>query len=755
MKKPDFKKTASELKALSDRDRALKELINSEKSLQDTACQALKKLRLEAALKSLKEMPLRALNASKQGIRISALEAAGFSNVGELVGMKLSDIERIKGIGGSGAQAIKTTLKEIEDTVYGNTKARLSASESPGSIASISALYKIIHAEPLLKKAAELYSKYHTPIEKAAQDAQAIKNTFFWFFSSNNKKEQAVNGEKKVNALFTGSFLPEADNLIKLHRECLSVKDEAAFSDFKERPAFYYSALEALSEKISSIKEIADIREKIKSDVPEELAKEVESYELSLDGFKASLRPYQAFGARYALHQQRVLLGDEMGLGKTVQALATMQDLYNKGKRRFVVICPASVLINWVREIGSFSSLIPLLIRDDKIADNSREWSNSGGIAVVNFEGLQKFLDFLPAETKADMTVVDEAHYIKNPAAKRTKAASTVLNFSENILLMSGTPLENRIEEMKNLISMLDSGIAKKIQSTEDSWSGEGFRKKIAPVYLRRNREDVLTELPELIEKDEICPVNSAEKEAYKKDLDAGDFMGMRQVSFKNVASESSSKLKRILELCEEAGEQGRKILIFSFFKNTLLMVKSALGDRTLKTIDGSLSSAERQEILDEFTKSKPGTVLLSQIVAGGTGLNVQAASVVILCEPQIKPSLETQAIARSYRMGQLNSVLVYRMMSDDTIDEYIRNMLKEKQEIFDKFADDSEMADVAGKNWITEAVKAQQKIFSGEGPAAIPELGVSEESTTAAGTLCTGSDTNPDLGSSEKAPVV
>ncbi len=572
---------------------------------------------------------------------------------------------------------------------------------TPGTVKTVISLYKLIHTQEIRKGAAKLYSDKHREIEEAVRDASLIKNSFFWIFSGKEKKQKTIAGAEKTDNLYSGSFVNDADRLINDYRSVLSVREDTAWQDFTSRAAFYFAALEELAGQTSSAKELIETGDRIKSDVPEELAESIEKYELRLDGFKTALRPYQTFGTKYALYQEKTLLGDEMGLGKTVQALAAMQSLFNEGKDRFIVICPASVLINWVREITAFSTLKPLLIRDEAAVENTLLWSEKGGVAVVNYEAVPKFRSLLPEDFISDLTVVDEAHYIKNPEAKRTVSAVEILDHSKKTLLMSGTPLENRIDEMKNLIGIINPGIAKKIQRTEDSWSGEGFRKKIAPVYLRRTREDVLTELPELIEKDEICPVNSAETEAYNIDKKSGDFMGMRQVSFKNVSPEDSSKLKRILELCETAGIQGRKTIVFSYFKNTLMTVKQALGEKSTDIIDGSLSPAARQAILDDFKAGEAGTVLVSQIVAGGTGLNIQAASVIILCEPQIKPSLETQAISRAYRMGQLNSVLVYRMISDDTIDEDILKLLAEKQDIFEKFADESEMAEALSSRGI------------------------------------------------------
>ena len=154
-----------------------------------------------------------------------------------------------------------------------------------------------------------------------------------------------------------------------------------------------------------------------------------------------------------------------------------------------------------------------------------------------------------------------------------------------------------------------------------------------------------------------------------------------------------SSKAKRLAEIVEEAQEDGRKVIVFSFFLDTIAKVCSLLGDRCTEPINGSIPPAKRQEIVDAFDKAPAGAVLPAQIQAGGTGLNIQAASVVVLCEPQLKPSIENQAVSRAYRMGQARNVLVYRLMCDETIDERIMELLAEKQKQFDAFADESVVA--------------------------------------------------------------
>lgn len=145
-----------------------------------------------------------------------------------------------------------------------------------------------------------------------------------------------------------------------------------------------------------------------------------------------------------------------------------------------------------------------------------------------------------------------------------------------------------------------------------------------------------------------------------------------------------------MLELIEDAKSDGRKIIVFSFFLNTISRVRELLGKPARRRSTEASVPQRRQEIIDQFNAAPAGTVLPAQIQAGGTGLNIQAASVVILCEPQFKPSIENQAISRAYRLGQARNVLVYRLLCEDTIDERICELLEQKQAVFDAFADES-----------------------------------------------------------------
>lgn len=256
---------------------------------------------------------------------------------------------------------------------------------------------------------------------------------------------------------------------------------------------------------------------------------------------------------------------------------------------------------------------------------------------------------------------------------------------------MTGTALENHVDEMVNLIRILQPNIAAQISGMEVLSSAPQFREKVAPVYYRRKREDVLTELPELLETEEWCQLGFTEKQEYENAiLGKNGHNTARRVSWNVDDLRDSSKAKRMLELIDEAEAEDRKVIVFSFYLDTIRKISDMLGSRCTEPINGSVAPARRQEIIDEFDKAPPGQVLAAQIVAGGTGLNIQSASVVIICEPQVKPSIENQAISRAYRMGQSRNVLVYRLLAENTIDERITNLLAKKQAIFDAFADKS-----------------------------------------------------------------
>src|SRR5688572_26375188 len=172
--------------------------------------------------------------------------------------------------------------------------------------------------------------------------------------------------------------------------------------------------------------------------------------------------------------------------------------------------------------------------------------------------------------------------------------------------------------------------------------------------------------------------------------------MAMRRAAFAVRRPQDSAKLVRLLEIAEEAMANDRKVVVFSYFRDVLDRVTAAVGPRARGPITGSTSTAERQRLVDGFTESATPVVLVCQIEAGGVGLNIQAASVVILCEPQVKPSIEAQAVARAHRMGQVRSVQVHRLLVADSIDERMIEILGSKARLFDAYARHSTIAQAA-----------------------------------------------------------
>lgn len=389
------------------------------------------------------------------------------------------------------------------------------------------------------------------------------------------------------------------------------------------------------------------------------------------------------FGAQYALHQQRAMLGDEMGLGKTLQALASVCHLAARGQRRFLVVCPASVQINWLNETEKHTDLPRHSLHGADRDAAGQAWLREGGVAVTTFGTLPRLVDDVRTAQIA-MLVVDEAHFVKNPDAARSRAVREVADRAQRALYLTGTPMENRVEEFRNLVDHLNPRLAARVEARDALGGARAFRRTVAEVYLRRNQEDVLLELPEKIETESWVRPSAADDDAYRDAVRSRNLMAMRQAMLR---SPRSAKLERLREIAEEAEQDGMKVLVFSYFLGVLDVVGTALGDAVVGRIDGSVSPQVRQQIVEEFTVRPGHGVLLSQIEAGGVGINIQAASVVVLTEPQWKPSVEEQAVARAHRMGQIRPVQVHRLLAKYSVDERIREIQEGKRLLFDAFA--------------------------------------------------------------------
>ena len=707
---PDFKQIDELISVLHALDRSFAGIIQNmqsrETELKRSCMQALTK----NAANGLVSIPVEELKNSKAGIRVAALTKAGYHTLYDLYSAQNWQIRSVEGVGDKQVAAIRSIIGEFLNRLGSRSHIRLTTDEEDRqSRELIIQMAKYRQCAAVCKEAEPIAAIVHNYISETTAQV-LIRSRFKWIFSRKQTKDWTI---KAIAALLEYVRSPQYDrvrNLIEAYNTAQNMSEKEALDDFKKNGASYY----ALIEKLTGCGAQKNL---IYSSIPEQLAEQIDSFELDLREFSGNLRAYQTFGARYILSLGRVLLGDEMGLGKTIQAIAAMSHLYAQDREsRFLIVCPASVMVNWCREIHKFSSLRAVLLHGALLDEALDSWIRDGGAAVVNYESLSKIVGAIEQKLRLDMLVIDEAHYIKNPEAKRTQLIHSLDDESDRILMMTGTPLENKVEEMCELIGFVRPDMVKEIRENAGMRHVPAFREMLAPVYLRRQREMVLEELPPLTMEEEWCEMTPQDFEAYSEQVRDGVFMGMRRISFLQKDLKSSSKALRLTELCSQAMEEERKVIVFSYFRETIRKVKAFLGDIVLGTITGSTPVEERQLLIDRFTDVPGGAVLICQVQAGGTGLNIQAAGTVIFCEPQIKPSLTWQALSRVYRMGQVQNVLVYHLLCENTVDEAVMGILARKEAEFELFAQESVIADaadgIADKEWIRKLVEEERRKY-------------------------------------------
>ncbi|MBQ2756401.1 MAG: DEAD/DEAH box helicase family protein, partial [Oscillospiraceae bacterium] len=639
--KADHKQVKELIKRAGETETFLRNALDSQKNEIAAVRQAADAFYNERLKNTLEGISVDILAQGKQGIRVSYLKDADITNIYQLSKLSEPVIEAINGIGDQSAKKIYTLTQQIVDNTKKKLSVRINADEpTQGDDALIRALFTLIRHDAERPQMHEIYKQNRSAVQGFADTAAAASSAMKWMFASKSKKEEALKAAEMLEQLLEEKFGENSPN--GRYRGATTADITECRAHFRENSAEYYSALEKYCKHL-------DTSEALQTGLSEELLAEIEAQEIDLKYMKATLRGYQNFGVKYAVHQKRTLLGDEMGLGKTIQAIACMAALKAAGKHHFMVVCPASVLINWAREIEKHSQLAVTKVHGAD-EESLLHWRENGDVAVTTYESISRFE--LPEKFTFDMLVVDEAHYVKNPEAQRTVAMQKLLAKTESVLYMSGTPLVNRVDEMCFLVNCLQPEISAKLENVKNISTADQFRQELAPVYLRRVRADVLKELPDLIEKEQWCELSEKEQSIYREAVASGNLMAIRQVSWQMEELKESSKAMRLLEICDSAKEQGRKIIVFSFFRNTLNKVCQLLGDRCSEIISGDIPPARRQEIVDKFNAAEEGAVLVSQVQAGGMGLNIQAASVIVFCEPQLTPAIESQAVGRAYRMG-------------------------------------------------------------------------------------------------------
>ncbi len=676
----------ADAKRVLERHQSIFEKLNGAEAYVEKYRENVKKaseaLVMQEVLKVLRDIPIEEINRDKRGFRVKALREHGYRTIADIAPASVYSIASVHGISEDTAYSIKRIVVDIVAKTRQGIKIRLSSdNRSKEATALVIALSQYHRIQPIVSECHRLLISNKQKIDYAVEDLQAASGSLKWFFSSRDKKQKANDAFALLTALIDGEYGRSAETQIAVIDAIERCQGGDAWQDFAENSVRFFNDLEDINPGVLG-------NDDAMYGLPEDLAREVQEECFFPDGLLCELRRYQEWGVKYVLHQERVLLGDEMGLGKTVQAIAVMVSLRNTGGTHFVVVCPASVITNWCREIRKMSRLSVTKIHGAGRKAALESWIRTGGVAVTTYETTAYFK--LPEDYKFELMVVDEAHYIKNPEARRSVNVKNIGMHAERLLFMTGTALENKVDEMIALIRILQPRIADKVQGMAFMSSAPQFRKEIAPVYYRRKREDVLTELPDLVESKEWCTLTHNEELAYEQAVLSKNYAEARRVSWNVEDLKDSSKAARLMELVNEAESEGRKVIVFSFFLDTIRKITELLGSRCTNPINGSVTPQRRQEIIDEFDKAPAGTVLAAQIQSGGTGLNIQSASVVILCEPQFKPSIENQAISRAYRMGQTRNVLVCRLLCENTVDEKIMSTLESKQAVFDAFADQS-----------------------------------------------------------------
>jgi superfamily II DNA or RNA helicase len=679
----------------------------------------------EATCAQLQATSIRELG---QGLPFGMLENAGVSSVQQVLDAPMRDLIRIEGLGAGAAAQIRALAEVHSEAV--RSKVREMPDPDHRRVGDTSLLQSILAYSDFRQKVEPELASLSQEGRRLAGAAAELRgqNGLLAMAFSRDKRRVAVEGASAA-ARDVGKLTRRLESALALG-DPTKVEPKEAWDLYQRNTAPFIAALETAvagpvavqptrraeakrvaarvlkplqrpsgqvavpaNEALPPAVALPPIDLKQTGGVPPELAARIEASVLLRGPLTASLRRYQEFGARFLAHQGRAILGDDMGLGKTVQVLALMCHLHALGARRFLVVAPNSLLINWERETGKHTRLRPLILHGDSRYQQVRDWMRNGGVAITTYGTLGALVGHL---TSVDLLVADEAHYAKNPGSKRSQAIEVVASKASRVALLTGTAIENRLSELGSLVGLANPGLSELVKHLVEHEEPDPAetRKMLAPVYLRRLQTDVLKELPDRNEVCEWIEFTPDDGNAYRTAEAAGDLMTVRHAASVGCGTAASAKMQRLRELFDNYRTLGRKVVVFSYFRQTLDLVSSLAGG--CEQIHGEASAADRQAVIDRFGSRNGFAVIASQIEAGGIGLNIQAAQVVIIMEPQLKPSTESQAIARVHRMGQSRMVTVHRMIAKGSIEEWATSLLEEKRKIFRSYADPSALKEVS-----------------------------------------------------------
>lgn len=445
-----------------------------------------------------------------------------------------------------------------------------------------------------------------------------------------------------------------------------------------------------------------------------------------IDFDKYSNRPpleHQKEAIKSLLENKKFILADDMGLGKTTSTIIAALET---GAKKIMIICPASLKINWQREIQNYSDRPTSIIEGKKWED--------GDFIIINYDIIKNFHDekdkskSLILNSGFDLVIVDEAHYIQNKQAQRTKLINDIVKNIDRLWLLTGTPITSRPINYFNLLNLIDSPVAlnwmayvkrycngfqfragkRKVWNVSGASNLEELRDRTSPQVLRRLKENVL-DLPDKIITPVYLRLKSKEYESlmgeyyewYDKsgEADSLTLQFTKLTKVRQVIAEE--KVSSTIELCENIIEQGKKVIVFTNFTKTLEMILEHFGKKAVR-LDGSMSQKDRQISVDRFQTDENVMVFVGNIKAAGVGITLTAGEAVVMNDLSFLPSDHSQAEDRSYRYGQKNNVLVYYPIFDNTVEGIIYDMLKKKKDIFETVMGDK----IANGDYVQEILE-------------------------------------------------
>lgn len=533
--------------------------------------------------------------------------------------------------------------------------------------------------------------------------------------------------KRKYHRLKNGDFLSFEDNdsvaALEQMMEDMHVSVQEFTNGKMEVPA--YRAL-YLNRMLEEHDEIASDRDRnFKSLIKNFKTCKDADYEVPAS-LKNVLRNYQKEGFRWLLtlagYSFGGILADEMGLGKTLQMISAL--LYEKENGRLersLIVCPASLVYNWQSEFSNFAPAMDVIPVDGPKSNRKKIIAgDKGDVLITSYETLRRDIDLYEPKHFGYM-VLDEAQYIKNPKAGTSKAVKIVK--ASHRFALTGTPIENRLSELWSIFDFLMPGFLYDYETFRTSYESpivnnkdEELTKRLSamtsPFILRRKKESVLKDLPDKIEEIKYTVFDPAQKKLYDSQLvrmknlinmtSQEDFNKNRMKILADITrlrqiccdpslivedyKGGSAKRELLMELIEEAMDGGHKMLVFSQFTSMLELIQADLDEKGIPyyLITGATPKKKRLDLVSAFNENDIPVFLIS-LKAGGTGLNLIGADVVIHYDPWWNAAAENQATDRAHRIGQKSKVSVYKLIVRDTIEEKIVKMQQEKQDLADE----------------------------------------------------------------------